>query len=71
MVVIAINLNCRLSEIRYEMRMTQSDLSNITGIAISLISAYENNKRYPNTYTLWNLANALNCKVDDLYEIVE
>ena len=48
-------------------RMTQTELSEKTGIAVSQLSAYENNKRIPNAITLWKISRVLNCRVDSLY----
>lgn len=61
-------LKSRLKRLRFEADMSQEQLSNLSGIHISQISDYENNKIFPNTINLWLLAEALGCKVDDLYE---
>lgn len=62
-------LICKVRKMRFlANEMTQQKLSEKTGIAVSTLSAYENNKRIPNAETLWILASALDCKVDDLYE---
>ena len=42
-----------------------------SGLTVPMISAYENGRRYPNAYTLWRLAEALDCIVDDLYIKIE
>jgi transcriptional regulator with XRE-family HTH domain len=66
------NLECRIADMRYKYgKITQIELSERTGIAVSQISAYENNKRLPNAYTLWKIARAIGCRVDSLYRIVK
>ena len=35
------------------------------------VSRWINNKSYPSIHTLWDLAELLDCKVDDLYERIE
>lgn len=51
--------------------MTQAQLAEKSGVTVGLISAYENGRRIPNAYTLWKLADALDCKVDQLYKIAK
>ena len=60
-------LKCNLKDLRKYARMTQADLSAKTDITISMISEYENNKSTPTIYSLWKIAKALDCKVDDIY----
>ncbi len=61
-------LKCLIRKLRFDNNeMTQQALSDLTNITISLISAYENNSRYPNLHTMWKLAKALNCTISDLY----
>ncbi|MHC1722720.1 MAG: helix-turn-helix transcriptional regulator [Aminipila sp.] len=69
--MITIILKCKIKDIRYDLRMTQADLSKETGITIGQISYIENNKTYPTAYTLWIIATALKCKVDDLYQVYD
>lgn len=64
-------LKCNIKNMRAKANMSQSRLCEKSGINISMISEYENNKSTPTIYTLWRLAIALGCKVDDLYEVVE
>lgn len=47
--------------------MTQAELSAIADINLYMISAYENHRSTPTIYTLWRLAEALGCKVDEIY----
>lgn len=64
-------LECRLEKIRKRKKMTQRELSERTGIAITTLSAYENNKWIMSTPTLWTVAKALNCRVDSLYKEIK
>ena len=63
------NLKCNLKRIREDARMTQAELSSKADVNLYMISSYENNRRTPTIYTLWRLAIALGCKVDDLYTV--
>jgi transcriptional regulator with XRE-family HTH domain len=63
-------LKCKIKDIRYNVRMTQAALSDLTGITVGQISCIENGKTYPTAYTLWKISNALRCKVDDLYTVI-
>lgn len=63
-------LKCNIKNMRAKANMSQSQLFEKSGINISMISEYENNKSTPTIYTLWRLAEALGCKVDDLYEVI-
>lgn len=65
-------LVCKISDMRRKNnRMTQNELFEKTGIDVTTISAYENNRKIPNIITAWKIAKALNCQVDDLYEEIE
>jgi transcriptional regulator with XRE-family HTH domain len=58
---------CLLGQILKKRHMTQEDLSVITGIHKSQINEYINNKRIMMLNSAKVIANALNCKIDDLY----
>jgi transcriptional regulator with XRE-family HTH domain len=62
-------LKCNIKEIRELNKMTQAELSSKSDVNLYMISAYENNRSTPTIYTLWRLAEALGCKVDDLYSV--
>jgi transcriptional regulator with XRE-family HTH domain len=63
-------LICKIADMRYRHgKISQQELSDRTGIAISTISAYENNKRIPNALTLWIISRAIGCRVDSLYDV--
>lgn len=63
-------LKCNIKRIRFDAEITQEQLSDMTGIHISQISDYENDKIYPNTINLWKIAIALKRSVDDLYTVI-
>ena len=64
-------LKCNLKAMRSKAHMSQQRLYEVSGVNICMISEYENGKSTPTVYTLWRLAEALNCKVDDIYEVVD
>lgn len=64
-------LKCNIRRVRRAVEMTQQELSDRAEVHITQISDYENDKVIPTVYTLWKIALALKCKVDDLYEVVE
>ncbi len=56
-----------LQKMRERRKMTQEDLSKASGIKQQTISAIESGKnKYPRVDTLYALAKALKCTVDDL-----
>jgi len=56
---------------RLKKDITQQELSDMTGINVSQISEYENDKVQPTPQNLWSIARALHCRVDSLYKIVK
>ncbi|QHI73767.1 helix-turn-helix domain-containing protein [Aminipila terrae] len=62
-----IYLRCRINEIRKEIGISQAELSNRTNLTVGQISRIENNKTLPGLYTLFTLAEGLNCKIEDMY----
>ena len=65
-------LICKMKKARLDAdKMTQAKLSEITGIDVTTISTYENNRRTPNALTVWILADAIGCHTDDLYELIK
>ncbi len=55
-----------LKEKREAVNLKQKELAELSKVPISSISRYENNKRVPDIYTAYQLAQALGCHVDDL-----
>lgn len=51
--------------------MTQEELSEATGIAVTTISRYENDAKEMKYKTGRKLAKALGCSMDELYEEVD
>lgn len=64
-------LKCNIRQMRQKKEITQQQLSDLTGIFVSQISEYENDKVQPTPVNLWLIANALGCRVDSLYKIVK
>jgi len=50
---------------------TQRDLARLTGISRSTISALENNRRFLSSQYALLIAEALGCRLDDLYQRVD
>ena len=62
----------KLKEIRKSKNMTQSKLSEISGVNTRMIQYYEQGKNDINkaeALTVYKLAQALECKIEDLLEI--
>lgn len=62
----------KLKEIRKSKNMTQSQLSDISGVSLRMIQYYEQGSKDINKVagiTLYKLAQALKCNVEDLLEI--
>jgi putative transcriptional regulator len=59
---------CLLLKILNNKRMTQSDLSDMTGIAKTQINDYIANTRKMSLPNAYLIAYALKCHVEDLYE---
>lgn len=58
-----------LQKMRERRKLTQEELSTASGIKQQTISAIESGKnKYPRVDTLYALAKALKCTVDDLIE---
>jgi len=58
-----------LKEKREERKLSQYQLAALSGVPQQTISAIESHKRVnPGVETLYPLARALNCLVDDLYK---
>jgi transcriptional regulator with XRE-family HTH domain len=59
---------CLLGSILDHKRMTQEDLSAMTGIHKGQINEYIHNKRIMSLNSARVIANSLGCKIDDLYK---
>lgn len=58
-----------LEDYRTRRKYTQAELSRISGVPQAMISEIETGSvKAPRITTLWKLANALKCTVDDLIE---
>jgi transcriptional regulator with XRE-family HTH domain len=55
-----------IKELRKSKKITQQELSDKTGISISAINKYENNKRQPKTDMVIKISKALNAPISDL-----
>lgn len=56
----------RLKRLMYKKGITQSELSERTGIAQTMISSYLTGRNVPSFYKVDRIARALGCSVDDL-----
>lgn len=61
-------LGNRLKEFREDRRLTQDQLSSLSGVTRQTISYIESNADYnPTLSTLLKLCNALNCSMEELF----
>ena len=64
----------RLKDIRKSKKITQSKLSEISGVNLRTLQDYEQGKKDINKVagiTLYKLSEALECKIEDLLELEE
>ncbi|MCV9947767.1 MULTISPECIES: helix-turn-helix domain-containing protein [Paenibacillus] len=61
---------CRLKELLEERRIKQIDLARRTGYSRHLISNWANNQDKMSADVMINIAYALDCKMEDLYELI-
>lgn len=62
----------KLKEIRTSKNMTQRELSEVSGVNLRILQHYEQGFKDINkaqAITVYNLAQALNCSVEDLLEL--
>lgn len=57
-----------LMEMLHENGMTQRDLADDTGLSEGTISNYIRGRQLPGVKAIVNIANALNCSIDDLID---
>jgi phosphoribosylformylglycinamidine cyclo-ligase len=62
-------MKCNIATLRKQNNLTQRQLAVILETDASTVSRWENLHQYPEVPSLWRLAAALNCTVDDLYSI--
>ena len=55
-----------IQKYRKSKKMKQTELAKATGIKCSTLSQYETGKREPSIEALKNIANVLDCSIDDL-----
>ena len=61
------NIGPNIVQVRHEKGITQAELSGLSGISTSTLSAYEHSKKYPNVNTLGKIAVSLGVSIDRLY----
>lgn len=66
--VIDVQLRCKLRDRRQAQGISQRDLSDLSGIARTNISAYENDRVEMTVETAVKFALILHCTLDDLFE---
>lgn len=62
------NIGDKIKKIRKNKGLTQSQFSEITGIAINSISRYEKGERKPTTDILKKIADGLNVDIKELFD---
>lgn len=61
-----VNFGNRIKSLRTEKRLTQKQLANQIGVAVSAVSSYESGSRYPSYEVLINLAKTFHVSTDYL-----
>lgn len=56
-----------LKTLRLKKGLTQKELAEMLNITVSYLSKIENEKKMPNVLLAIRLANALDCKVEDIF----
>lgn len=64
------NIENRLRELRNGKGLSQTDLAALSGITRQAVSAIEANQYLPTTAVALRLAEALNCRVEDLFRLI-
>ena len=59
-------MKCNIRELRKQNNLTQKELARLVDTNETTISRWERGQ-FPSVPALWKLAEALRCKVDDLY----
>lgn len=66
MVILMVNFGEKIKKLRIERNLTQKQLAEMTGVAISAISSYESGNRYPSYDVLISLARIFHVSTDYL-----
>lgn len=61
-----VNFGSKVKELRLEKGLTQQQLANLLGVAVSAISSYESGNRYPSYEVLISLARIFHVSTDYL-----
>ena len=61
--------NDKLMKKRHERGLTQAEIAEQVGIRTRLYQAYEYNEKRPNVETALKIANALGCRVEDIFNL--
>ena len=66
-----VNMGKKLHSLRTEMKLTQKQVADRIGLAISAVSAYESGTRYPSYETLVKLSRIFHVSTDYLLGLTE
>ncbi len=64
-----VNFGEKIKKLRKEKKLTQKQLADLAGVAVSAISAYESGNRYPSYEVLINLSHIFRVSTDYLLGI--
>lgn len=64
-----VNFGNKIKKLRTERKLTQKQLADLAGVAVSAISAYESGNRYPSYEVLINLSHIFHISTDYLLGI--
>lgn len=56
---------------RMDAHFTQTELASLINIHKSHLSEIEKGKHFPSPLLIWQIAKVCNCKVDDLYSLID
>ena len=66
-----VNFGDKVKELRHEKRLTQQQLAELLGVAVSAISSYESGSRYPSYEVLISLSRIFHVSTDYLLGITD
>lgn len=68
MPIYKITVGEKIKEYRRVNRLSQADFGNLLGVSAQAVCKWEQNRTYPDIFTLPHLANILGCQTDAFFE---
>lgn len=66
-----VNFGNKVRELRHEKKLTQKQLAELLGVAVSAVSAYESGSRYPSYESLISIARIFHVSTDYLLGLTD